>query len=161
MISPEVTKVFECRGNSPTCLSADDSLSIERYIVTTYSRTCPADTVNEARKILFSQGDRMIENVPPTEDALKQHIKRAVYQAGYVWKQSLQKFQHLPSPSEWGWTFKDEHWTPVWTTMPQASKVCRELIRCGCQKTCGVRCKCQIAKFDCTALCKCSGNCFR
>jgi hypothetical protein len=76
----------------------------------------------------------MIENIPPTENALKQHIKRAVYQAGYVWYQSLQKVQSLPCPSEWGWKSVDGNWTPLWTTIPQASKVCQELIRCGCLK---------------------------
>ena len=161
MVLPEVTEAFNSLGSLPECVSLSDSRNIERFVVATYSRICPADTVNEARKFLFSQGDRMIENIPPTENALKQHIKRAVYQAGYVWYQSLQKVQSLPCPSEWGWKSEDGNWTPLWTTIPQASKVCQELIRCGCLKSCGTRCKCNNAKIDCTALCKCSGTCSR
>ena len=50
-----------------------------------YSRTCPYNSVSEARRYMFSQGTRALENIPTTEDALNQHIRRATYQAGYIW----------------------------------------------------------------------------
>ena len=34
---------------------------------------------------MFSQGTRALGNIPPTEDALTQHIRIAIYQAGYIW----------------------------------------------------------------------------
>ena len=46
-------------------------------------------SVDEARRELLTQGKPTIANIPPTLDALCQHIKRAVYQAAYVWSQSL------------------------------------------------------------------------
>ena len=41
------------------------------------------------------------------------------------------------------------------------SKMCNELIRCGCKhdKGCQGRCKCIEASLPCTALCNCGGDC--
>ena len=41
----------------------------------------------------------------------------------------------LPSPSEWGWKKKEPNgWEANWTTLPEATTACRELLRCGCKK---------------------------
>ena len=54
-------------------------------------------------------------------------------------------------------------WEPYWTSLPQASKTCRELIKCGCDvsKGCRARCKCVRSDLQCTALCTCGGECVR
>ena len=65
-----------------------------------YSRRCPHQAVNEARQVLFAQGNKSIKIMPPTQAALAQHIKRAAYQAGHVWGQALEPTQELPSPAE-------------------------------------------------------------
>ena len=54
-------------------LTASDLQILERYVVLMYDRTCPVATVNECRKYLFTQLGRMIENCPPTQNALIQH----------------------------------------------------------------------------------------
>ena len=69
-------------------------------MVVMYSRTCPHQTVNEARQVLFAQGNKSIENIPPTQAALAQHIKRAAYQEGHAWGQALEPMQELPSPAK-------------------------------------------------------------
>ena len=100
---PEVTPVFLKLSHKPSEITEDDITLLETFIVVMYSRTCNTETVNEARKILFAQENRTIDNIPPTKDALIQHTKRAVNQAGFVWAQSLTNQQVLPSPLEWGW----------------------------------------------------------
>ena len=102
----------------------------------TYSRTCNYANVNDARRILFTQGNRSIENIPPTQDALHQRIKRSVYQAGYVRSQALERGQDLPNPKHWGWQKERQTWNPVWITIPEASKSCQELIHCRWTKSC-------------------------
>ena len=54
---------------------------IEKFTVSVYSTKCNANTVSKARRILFTQGKRAIESLSPTSGALKQHLKRARYQA--------------------------------------------------------------------------------
>ena len=50
-----------------------------------YMTTLVSDEdVNNCRRNLFTKG-RSIENIPPTKVALKEHIRRAIYQAGHIW----------------------------------------------------------------------------
>ena len=72
-------------------------------------RTSEAKEVNEARKQLFTQKSRTLENMPPTKAALEQHIKRATYQAN-IWYKALQPDPQLPSPSDWGWVKEEMGW---------------------------------------------------
>ena len=71
-----------------------------------YDQTSNIMKVNEGRKQLFVHKARALENIPPTQAALKQHIKRACYQAN-IWYQSLASEPQLLNPSDWGWT-KDQ-----------------------------------------------------
>lgn len=47
------------------------------FVVALCSRTCPLTYVNDARKSLFAAGTKRIENIPPTQAALQQHVNRA------------------------------------------------------------------------------------
>ena len=49
-----------------------------------HNRKTPHEDVNKAWQSMFSQGARSIENIPPTQAALKQHVKRAAFQAAHV-----------------------------------------------------------------------------
>lgn len=140
-------------------VGSDDLQTIQRFTVLLYSRACGLGTVNEARKHLFALGSRSLENIPPTEASLLQHCKRAVYQGGHIWGQTLQLDPVLPSPLEWGWKMAAAGWQPYWTTLPEASKACHELIRCGCKTTCRGLCKCKKNTLSCTELCVCQGGC--
>ena len=124
-----------------------------------YKQTCELSTVNEARKQLFAQGSRTIEHIPPTKAALTQHVKRAIYQAGYVWSQALKPSPQLSTPALWGWAPSDAGWKPFWTELPEAAMSCHELVHCGCKKGCRHKCKCQSANLQCTELCNCHGAC--
>ena len=133
--------------------------AIERFVVIMYDCTSAIQNVNDARQKLFAQQGRLLENIPPTSAALRQHLLRAVFQAGYVWGQSLVKDPVIPSPDAWGWKQDGTKWKPVWTSLPQAQQSCYELIRCGCKQGCRGHCKCVKANLQCTALCACSGDC--
>ena len=62
---------------------------IERFVVLLYHFTSSLSKVLEARKTMFTSGNRNIENIPPTMGALVQHVKRDVYQAGHIWMGSM------------------------------------------------------------------------
>ncbi len=156
---PAVTNAF-VRMSLPTTSIPDDIWKLlERFVVLLYDRTSESGSVNETRKHLFAKG-RQLDNIPPTEAALREHVKRAAYQAGQVWGQSLIQMQELPSPEQYGWTKVDDKWCPFWTQLPEASKTCKELVKCGCKKSCdSKRCKCTKADLPCTELCFCKGSC--
>ena len=158
-VFPEVTPVFSKLSLTPDVITPEDEAVLERYTVIMYSRTCPLHQVNKARQALFAQGTQSIESIPPTKAALTEHMKRAAYQGGYVWGKALDPVQNLPSPTHWGWTEEREGFIPKWTTLPEASKACQELVHCGCKKACRGLCKCSRANLSCTSLCYCGGAC--
>ena len=47
-----------------------------------YDRTSDFHSVSESRRHLFTKKNRPSENLPPTLDALEQHLKHAIYQGG-------------------------------------------------------------------------------
>ena len=158
---PTITPVFQRLASIPAQITDEDFAELERFVVLLYDRTSSHSEVNRIRQVLFSKSTRSLENIPPTQAALQEHIKRAVLQAGHIWSQTTIKIPKLPRPELWGWRPCEHGWTPKWTTLPEASKVCQELIRCGCKKACHGLCKCSKAGLPCTSLCYCSGNCHR
>ena len=122
-----------------------------------YHKTSTHEKVDEARKALFEP--RLIENIPPTQAALQQHVKRTIYQAGFIWAQSLVPSPNLPKPDEWGYKSSEQGWIPYWTDLPDASSSCKELVKCGCKKGCRQQCKCRALNLPCTSSCKCNGDC--
>ena len=100
-VFPAVTDVLADLSSVPESIPDDYMPLIERFVVLLYSITSTALTVNEARQELFSEKSRAIEKNPPTQAALFQHTKRAVYQAGHVWGSALIDKPQIPSPQEW------------------------------------------------------------
>ena len=152
----DVTKTFVyLAGNPFQLLDVDDKhfKKLERLTVILYDRTSPLSSVNEARRELFCQKNRAMDRLPPTSDALLQHVHRTVYQAG-IWTTSRQTQFVVPSPQDFSWTKVSGSWVPVWMTIPEVSRSCRELVKCSCKGDCSV-CKCVKANVDCSSLCKC------
>ena len=90
---------------------------IECFIVIMYSKGCGAKSVNETRHHLFIffitylfifhhlfiTGQKSLDNIPPTQASLYQHVKRALIQASFYWSQTIVVQQNIPNFSEWGW----------------------------------------------------------
>ena len=156
---PDLTAALLELAHAPAEISEQCMHIIERFVILIYDRTSTCTDVNQARKKLFAKTS-CVKRIPPTRAALEQHVKRAVFQGGHVWGQSLVPDPVLPSPSSWGWIKTDAGlYEPHWTTLQEASKTCYELICCGCKKGCRTNCKCKKAGLQCTALCKCEGEC--
>eukprot|EP00794_Sanderia_malayensis_P013061 gene13061-14405_t len=131
---------------------------IEQFIVYLYDRGSTLESVNATRQMLFSHKNRTLENIPPSQGALKQHILRASYQAN-IWNQMLSNLQVLPEPEMCGWEKVDEYWQPVWTTLPEVADAISILVKCNCKKGCKNACKCKKGSLNCTAMCFCGGDC--
>ncbi|KAJ4925401.1 hypothetical protein JOQ06_018133, partial [Pogonophryne albipinna] len=61
-----------------------------------------SNSIQEVCCALFRKLKANVDTLPPTEDALSMHLKRAHYQTK-VWKQSLVTHPQLPSPINCGW----------------------------------------------------------
>ncbi|KAG0721985.1 hypothetical protein GWK47_045320 [Chionoecetes opilio] len=106
----EVTDAFNFIVEHPHAqitVDCQEFQMLERFTVVIYDKTSPLVSVNEARKELFCQKNRTMENIPPTQQALLQHTKRAVYQAG-IWTTCHQAQQQTPTAEGCGWTLDAE-----------------------------------------------------
>ena len=119
----DVTETFVYLAGHPfQLLDAEDGnfLKIERMTVILYDKTRPLSSVNETRRELFCHKNRAMDKLTPTKDALLQHTRPAVYQAG-VWTMSTQTHLVVPSPQDFVWTKVSESWVPVWMIIPEVS----------------------------------------
>ena len=76
------TEVFLALLNSVDGVLSDNSVSaIERFISLMYDKITYISNVNDCQRMLLTKESKTIDNIPPTRNALIQHVKSAVYQA--------------------------------------------------------------------------------
>ena len=92
-----------------------------------------ANSVNAARYAVFCTASSE-SNMPPTEDALKFHLRRANYQAA-VWKRSDKARIDAPSPDGHGWKVDENSIEIIWTEKPIAPPTLLQLSSCKCVKS--------------------------
>ena len=94
--------------------------------------------------------------LPPCEDTLKQHTRRANYQA-VIWRRSLVNSAETPNPSQGhGWTTSEDGSLVInWMTGSPAPQVVLSLLSCICARSCRPNdCTCIVNGLKCTAACK-------
>ncbi len=136
-ISPELKKVvhyFVCKLYSDELITDDTNLDLVRMRV-------------------FCHRTQDVERIPPTSDALDQHLKRSVFQAS-IWITAHEPLALVPSPCNHGWMEKGGQLVPIWTTLPLARDVFDLDVKCACTKPCS-SCKCKKAELKCSRLWKC------
>ena len=104
-VYPEITEAFVDVCSGTDVISTEATSLIERFVILVYDRTSQLKDVNEVRKDLFTRKGRFkYDSLPPTKTALTEHAKKATYQGGQVWGQSIRSQMKLPDPAAWGWT---------------------------------------------------------
>ena len=73
---PEATDTFFKLGEvaDVSDIADGDFTMLEKFLVVMYCPTLNTDEINMARRMMFIQGGRSLENIPPTAGALKQHV---------------------------------------------------------------------------------------
>jgi 5'-3' exonuclease len=72
-------------------IDADMVISIEKFVCKLYGQK-DVETVNEARYNMFRLARKSEIAMPPNQDSLTQHIKRANYQAGMYLFSSIKQY---------------------------------------------------------------------
>ena len=67
---------------------------------------------------MFARKQQPYDSIPPTQAALREHVKRAAYQAGVIWGQATCADPDIGSPADWGWMKSEEMWKVCWTQLP-------------------------------------------
>lgn len=98
--------------------------------------------------------DYDIKKLPPTDLALKEHIKRVYFQCQYWCSNVL-------NPTEWGWKMgKNGILEPVFTSKELIPEKFLRKFNCSCAKGCAKkRCSCKKLGLKCNIFCKtCKGE---
>uniref|UniRef100_UPI00358F36DD uncharacterized protein n=1 Tax=Myxine glutinosa TaxID=7769 RepID=UPI00358F36DD len=154
---PELTDAFLAIAREPFLNVTTESpvfAVLERFVVLLYDSKLSTTSINEARMMMFKTKPRPLNKLPPTQNVLLHHTRRAVYQTG-IWTMSTTPTRPTTCPLEFGWVRCDGGWQPLWMTQPEVSLACREFIKCACAMPCKV-CRCFRANLKCTSLCKCA-----
>ena len=94
--------------------------------------------------------------VPPSRSGLKEHIRRAAYDAGWVNFQCVENIC-LPCPPDWGRKFSNGLFMSLWhsSEVPINADAITGTCTCSLQKC--IKCKCTT--LSCIPFCKCQRNC--
>ncbi|XP_065189441.1 uncharacterized protein LOC135820064 [Sycon ciliatum] len=114
--------------------------------------------INAVRYKLLCANATTPERLPPSQNALKQHVHRANYQAA-VWRGALRNDLVQPTPVGNGWVQSSDGMLQIqWMTQEATPKDIRDLITCGCKTGCmsNRRCKCRKNGLPCADVCKCT-----
>jgi len=107
-------------------------------------------------------GKKTLEMIPPTADALYQHIKRAHFQSA-VWRQAHVPIPNLPDVLSCGWEKRDDgKLTPTLMTVTATPQGHSALTKCSCKgpnKCSRKACGCVKIFERCTFVCACAGSC--
>ena len=141
--------------DDPFQISSSLQESIASFVCQLYNSETHQNNVDHLRMDIFSHKTRDVDRIPPTSDALLQHLKRSVFQAS-IWATSNESLLLDQNPKEYGWKEDNGKLIPVWSTLPEAKDVFHMDIKCSCKQPCSdLRCKCMKTNLNCSLLCKC------
>ena len=130
----------------------------EKFVCLLYGSKTFTD-VNLLRYDMFATKATESEYLPPTKDALRQHVIRSNYQAG-IWLRSLQSKPQLPGADENGWYETGDGLAVQWMMQRPAPDELLVLSQCHCKRGCASgRCSCVRAGLPCTDACSCGEVC--
>ena len=155
----ELTEVFTQLGESPTEVTPHQMNVIERYLLEVYGSR--ATSLGAARLDMHRKSkENNLRSLPPNINSLCQHVLRACYQAGYLWRQSVEEVD-IPDPKDWGWELDTSgaFFRPVWTTAESSVTIKDFTKTCSCKTGKCKTCNCAGAKLLCLSMCGCSRSC--
>ena len=77
-VFPELTNCLLELSSAPHYILQEVMATIESFIILLYDRTSTSTDIDQARRKLFAKRHN-VQSIPPAKAALKEHVKRAVY----------------------------------------------------------------------------------
>ena len=118
MAFEEVTDTFVYLAShpfEPLDSNCENFRMIERLIVLVYDQTSTSLSINQTKRELLCLKNVTMERMSLTQNALLQHMKRAVYQAS-IWVTSTKVQQMIPSRLNYDWGQVGSAWNSTWLT---------------------------------------------
>ena len=146
----------------------EDSLNASRrFIIDLYDPKCkhrvpPLLNLNDLRVRLAKRNEQSLSRLPPCEDSLRQHVRRASWQTK-IWMRADQTHcsPSTLSPIGHGWRVEEGRVVPVYFEGETAAEILDDLV-CSCSRRgkCAQNCSCSQNNLPCIDLCSCkAGDC--
>ena len=103
----------------------------EAFVCRLYRPDTDKSSINDERVASFRRATKSLDSLPPTQDALQQHIKRAHLQT-LIWRKALEPCPVLPLPEESRWHLEKSIFELKLMTKEPISSTCLQLAYCGC-----------------------------
>ena len=100
------TSKFVDIGNQ-TAWKAVDGRSVERLSTLVKKAILMLKYINKERAAVFQKTTKMLDSLPPTQDALQLHLQRVNHQV-LIWKMAKQPCNPLPTLEGNGWLYDEE-----------------------------------------------------
>ena len=155
----DLTEVFIQLGETPSEVTPNMMNVLESYVLDLYGPK--HTTLGAARLDKFNKSTANdLRSLPPSKEALCQHVLRASYQAGYLWWQSVEELK-IPDPEQWGWKLDSMGvlFQPLWTTAHLSVTVRDFTMICSCKTGRCKTCKRASNNLSCLSMCGCSRSC--
>ena len=101
-------------------ISADVLAKAEAFISKLYNSGTQEVEINKERAAAFRKSKKDLDALPPTQDALILHIKRANYHT-MVWNKALEPCPSLPKPEYSAWYYSEGLLKPKLMTREEVS----------------------------------------
>ena len=97
-VLPELTDELLELFTAPSDIPEDVMHAIDRFVNRLYERATRARNSSQRKQCASD---------PANQGNSGEHVKRAAYQGGHVWGQTLLPAPELPPPTSWGWAIND------------------------------------------------------
>lgn len=150
-----VCKELEVSENIPADIISR-SVDLATVVFTSLYSSDNFENLDVLRYYLYARR-QTLETLPPSDDALKQHVLRLLYQTR-TWVQAAQPVPAILEPFKFGWKNDASGTAPLLTIRANVPDSLRTASFCKCKKGCTRNCLCKRKGFDCESACQCKGS---
>lgn len=140
---------------------------LEQFLIELYYHKSVVSSLDMERCNHYVRlADSNIRNLPVSVRGLIEHVKRACFQAGWLWQEAVSN-SSVQNPADWGWELKDWGWelkegryVPTWKVGDGLTDVYTSIQVCSnCKKALCKRCKCKLGDLKYLPFCGCQRKC--
>ena len=151
----QLTKVFQVLSTQPSEISSPQIDEIEKFLKYVYYTSFEVDSLDIQRMRQFEyNAAASLQSIPPSRNGLTEHIKRACFQGGWIWREAISNID-LPDPENWGWKLVDGKYHPKWQNSKPDIDVLDVCQVCSCKKAIRRNGKCKKLGENCLPFCGC------
>lgn len=153
----ELARLCNDTRSNVTDYLISDTIDTATPVLTYLYTKASFDNLNIVRAHMYYGGTKSLEAIPPTDDAFKQHVLRALFQT-HIWVSADNPTPRPLDPFKYGWTTVLGKTKPTLMTNNHVPANLNKDKYCKCKKRCVRNCSCKKFGLQCDIACTCRGH---